>query len=50
MKKAYPTFLQREALDEETILISGGRVGLQIELAPGDLLKAARAQPADVAG
>ncbi|MDL2219434.1 Cys-tRNA(Pro) deacylase [Ruminococcaceae bacterium OttesenSCG-928-O06] len=43
MKKAWPTFLEESALKQESILVSGGRIGLQIELAPADLLKAANA-------
>lgn len=38
MKKAFPTFLEETALLFETILISGGLRGVQIELAPLDLL------------
>ena len=40
MKKRYPTFLDSSALKHPTILVSGGRIGLQIELAPQDLLRA----------
>ena len=39
MKKAYPTFIDEKARKEETIMVSGGRLGAQIELAPEDLLK-----------
>lgn len=38
MKKAFPTFLEETAQLFETIFISGGLRGLQVELAPGDLL------------
>lgn len=34
MKKQYPTFLHESAFGFETILVSGGKVGLQIELSP----------------
>ena len=37
MKKHFPTFLDETAEIHETILVSGGRVGLQIELAPKSL-------------
>jgi Cys-tRNA(Pro)/Cys-tRNA(Cys) deacylase len=39
MKKAFPTFLEETAQLFETILISGGLRGLQVELAPDDLLR-----------
>ncbi|MDL2325032.1 Cys-tRNA(Pro) deacylase [Ruminococcaceae bacterium OttesenSCG-928-A16] len=38
MKKTYPTFLDETALDWDSILVSGGRIGTQIEVAPKDLL------------
>lgn len=40
MKKNFPTFVHSTAQGFERIIISGGRLGLQIELAPDDLLKA----------
>lgn len=39
MKKDYPTFIWKEAMEQPFILVSGGKVGLQIELSPEDLLK-----------
>lgn len=38
MKKKFPTFLDESALIHPTILVSGGKIGLQIEVAPKDLL------------
>lgn len=38
MKKAFPTFLEETSQLFETILISAGMRGLQVELSPGDLL------------
>ena len=38
MRKRLPTHLDASALEHETILVNGGRIGLQIELAPGDLV------------
>ncbi len=48
MKKPFPTVVDETALLYDTILVSGGRVGLQIELKTDDLLKAAGGECADV--
>ncbi len=37
-KRSHPTVLDASALDHETILVSGGRRGFDIELAPRDLV------------
>ncbi len=37
MKKPFPTFLHETAAELETICVSAGRVGAQIELSPQDL-------------
>lgn len=37
MKKLYPSFIQSESLDLENIIVSGGKIGLQIQLNPRDL-------------
>jgi Cys-tRNA(Pro)/Cys-tRNA(Cys) deacylase len=37
-RKRLPTFVDRAALDWETILVSAGKRGLQIELSPQDLV------------
>lgn len=39
MKKLYKTFIQKEGEELETIVFSGGKVGLQIEMKPLDLKK-----------
>lgn len=48
MKKQYVTRLDASAAGLPAIIVSGGRLGCQIELAPEDLLSAARAEYADV--
>lgn len=37
-KRAHPTVLDASALDHATILVSGGRRGFDLELAPADLV------------
>ncbi|WP_019243289.1 MULTISPECIES: Cys-tRNA(Pro) deacylase [Bacillus] len=32
MSKKYPTFIQEDALGQETIIVSGGKIGMQIEI------------------
>lgn len=48
MKKQYVTRIDSSAEGRETIIVSGGRIGSQLELAPEDLAKAAGAEFADV--
>ena len=49
MKKKYPTFLDQSALGFETIAVSAGRRGLQMELSPEDLRRAAGAKVGAIA-
>ena len=37
-KRAHPTVLDASALENDTVLVSGGRRGLDVELAPRDLV------------
>ncbi len=48
MKKLYPTLLDRSAESEETILVSAGKIGAQVELNPNDLLGIVRGSYADL--
>lgn len=48
MKKQYVTKIDSSAKTQATILVSGGRIGSQLELDPADLAKAAGAEFADV--
>lgn len=47
MKKQFPTFIQKEALDYEQIYISGGKLGTTLKLSPKDVEKVTRAQFVD---
>lgn len=42
-KRSHPTVLDESALGWDTIFVSGGRRGLDIELAPADLVRSTRA-------
>ena len=48
MKKQFPTVFHETALDYDTIYISGGRIGAQVELAPRALLELLGASTADI--
>ena len=48
MKKAFPTFLHETAKAYETVCVSAGKVGAQIELAPGDLIRITGCAAADL--
>ena len=48
MKKQYVTRVDASAEAQPAIIVSGGRIGLQIELNPDDLCKAARAEYAEL--
>ncbi|TWB43407.1 Cys-tRNA(Pro) deacylase [Nitrospirillum pindoramense] len=47
-RRKLPTFLDRSAEALAEIIVNGGRRGLQLALAPADLIKAADAQWADI--
>ena len=47
-KKRVDFFIERAALSHPTILVNGGRRGLQIEIAPVDLVAALSARAADL--
>lgn len=44
MKKVFPTFMETSANDFETIYVSGGKIGLQIEINPNDLVSLIKLQ------
>lgn len=48
MKKPFPTFVHNSAGEAEHICVSAGKVGFQIEVAPGDLQSLVRFRYADL--
>ncbi len=48
MKKRFPTYIHRTARDFTTVFVSAGQRGLQLEIAPADLIRAAGAVPGDL--
>ena len=49
MKKAYPTVIDESALTQESIMVSAGKIGLQIQIAPHDLISLIGASTAFIA-
>ena len=48
MKKQFPTYIDETAILYDTICVSGGRVGLQVEIAPADLKRMADSEYGDL--
>jgi len=48
MKKLYPTFIDETAQLFDTIFVSGGKIGLQVEIAPYELLTITEAKYSDL--
>ena len=48
MKKQFATVFDESCLTQPTILVSGGRIGTQIECAPADLVKVTRGKTAAI--
>ena len=49
MKKQYPTFFDSAVNDLDTVIVSAGKIGAQVELAPAELIRLVRAATADIA-
>jgi Cys-tRNA(Pro)/Cys-tRNA(Cys) deacylase len=47
-KRALPTVIDATATDHDTVYVSGGRRGLDIGLAPADLITVTRARTATI--
>ena len=48
MKKQFPTVFHETAVLYDTICVSAGRIGAQVECRPGDLIALLRAKTADI--
>ena len=48
MKKQFPTVFHASCLDLDTMLVSAGKIGYQVELAPAALIALVRGKTADV--
>ena len=48
MKKQFPTVFHESCLEQETICVSAGKIGYQVELKPEDLIAYVRGKTADV--
>ena len=48
MKKSYPTVFDASAEHLETVAVSAGKIGFQVELAPADLLRLTNGRCADI--
>ncbi len=48
MKKRFPTVIHKSVLGLDRIIISGGRIGAQILIAPGDLIRVTGARVGDL--
>ena len=48
MKKQYPTFIDKSAVDLPEIIVSGGKIGTQIVLKPTEFLLGAEAEAIDL--
>lgn len=48
-RRAHPTVVDESALDHATVLVSGGRRGLDVELDPADLVRVTGARTAPIA-
>ena len=48
MKKQFVTVFHESMLEQSQVMVSGGRIGLQIQLAPADLIAAVKGKSADI--
>ncbi len=50
MKKQFPTFIDESVLQHETVYVSAGVRGMQVEIAPSDLIALSKAKTRKIAG
>ena len=48
MKKMYKTFIDTSAKDLDIIVVSAGKIGVQVQLKPDDLIKVTSGEFADI--
>ena len=48
MKKQFPTVFHATALQYDTVCVSAGKIGAQVECRPGDIIALLRAKTADI--
>lgn len=48
MKKLYPTFIEQKAANLEKMIVSGGKIGIQLEIGVADLKDVIQAQIVDI--
>ena len=48
MKKLYPTYIESSLLLTDDIIVSGGKIGLQVKLNLNDLVKITNAKIVDI--
>ncbi len=48
MKKKYPTYIQKDIMNEDFILVSAGKIGIQLKIDIDDFLKASGAKIVNV--
>lgn len=48
MKKWFKTFIHLSCLDQQTIYVSGGKIGIQVELSPQDLVAITKGEVANL--
>lgn len=49
MKKRYTTTYHDSIIEQETVMVSAGKIGYQVELSPDDLIKLTGGKTADIA-
>ena len=48
MKKQFPTVFHKSALEQDTVYVSAGKIGFQVELSPADLIELVGGSTEDV--